>query len=212
MSLSTNLARVLSRKALPPGPKPYRSSLPPRRLPLHRMTEVGEGHRAPRAVQAALARWVDEERPLAPVERMAAAGANRDQPMLSLGEQSSIPGNDPGGHAEQLALDLAVRRKPAVDAPEVRALDLMALRVRASAGPIFGPESGVVPAVPGPEVDLGSCVACGGALRVAVVDLAGGSAALECIACGLRRIESDGSAGDTTSGLEAGALGSPDLG
>jgi hypothetical protein len=40
-----------------------------------------------------------------------------------------------------------------------------------------------------PWRDLGACGACGGPVRVAVVDLESGTAAIECMACGVRRIE-----------------------
>jgi hypothetical protein len=174
VSLSSSLARVLARPALGPGPTRPRFRLPPRRLPVHRTTAVAPSHRMSPAVQAALARWVDAERPLAPVERIAAA-SRADRPALRAGDDSLVPGN---GRAHGRPL------------------------------PRRAPVRSVVSLPSAPTPDLGSCVACGGPLRVAVVDLAGGSAALECVACGLRRIEAHGSAPESTPARSPWAVGS----
>jgi hypothetical protein len=153
-------------------------------------------------VVAALARFVDDEAPLARVERMAAL-ARRNQAPTAPVDETLVPGNMRTGSKAELALGEAryrVARRSGAGRPQVPpAMQMLAMRAQG----MTAAQTIVAGSAPVPErrgsaaVDLGSCGGCGGPLRVARLDLEARSVLLECMACGLRRFEED--AGDGTA-------------
>jgi len=125
------------------------------------------------------------------------------RPVLSAMERI-VERERPGYQVERAAFlaRAAVRRQPRWSASGVHL-------------PGNGPEDLAAPrpAVPLPRLartpwsptppTLGPCAACGGRTRLATVDLVGDTTTVECIACGLRRVEGAG------AGEGAGAVVAP---
>jgi hypothetical protein len=114
------------------------------------------------AVLAALARFVDEERPIYWVDRLVAMGSHRseaDALVLAFG---------PRGRAARLAL-------PA--------------RTLAALPPAPPAADPAVADTPVAEAPAPPCAWCGGETRVVLFDLVEDMVTSECRACGLRRIE-----------------------
>lgn len=210
MSLSSRLARVRSqaaRVAASSGAPAVvdadaDSDLPRREAAIEARPERSREPKPTAELTAALARFVDDERPTFRVDRLAAL-AGRYQVDVERADDGLLPGNGTGGSIDEGLLRiggaesrrrLGDRRARVADVPP--AMQFLALRAQGLTAPETL-EVGSLPPVPlgnaegAPETD--PCTACGGATRVAMVDLVEDVATVECILCGLRREESAGS-------------------